>query len=297
MNPNVSQVHISMEDFSPKVLRSYFLTSGTELPKGYKFSKRNVYDYEIEFFLDSNGAMVLDDKVYPVQYGDVAFRKPGQTTQGIMQFNCYLICVDLLGNTNKNSDTYDFIKEQEFQNYYINPVLESIPPLFHPPMGKKYQFLFDSLLKEFINPGKTSAMLLKSYLLQLISELYLDSCDPLLNGIVPLSPYYAVITKVVEYIKHNFQNKLTLSNLAELAGLSPNHLHKVFTRTLGITPNEFITKIRLEKAKELLVKTSLPISNIALNCGFENTPYFSFLFKKQLSFTPGEFRKRYNYIT
>jgi len=65
---------------------------------------------------------------------------------------------------------------------------------------------------------------------------------------------------------------------------------------MNITPNEYITRLRLDKSKELLVKTGLPVYEVALQCGFENIPYFSYVFKKYLNVSPGEFRKRHNYI-
>ncbi|MCX7922346.1 MAG: AraC family transcriptional regulator [Clostridia bacterium] len=296
MNQKVKKINIALKEFSPVVLKSYFFTNGMDFPQGYRFNKRYVYDYEIEYFTDSNGSMLIDDKLYPIHKGDVAFRRPGQTTQGIMQYNCYLICFDLIGNSNKNHDLYDFAKEQEFQNYYINPVLEAIPPVFHPPIGEKYHYLFEGLLKEFINPGEASPLMLKSYILQLLAQLHVDVHNPLTSDAVPLSPHYSTIKRVVEYIRKNLSNKISLNILAQVADLSPNHFHKIFSETLDITPNEFITKLRLEKAKELLVKTNLPIAEIAVQCGFENTPYFSSVFKKQLNTPPGEFRKSHSYL-
>ncbi|WP_094550662.1 helix-turn-helix transcriptional regulator [Petroclostridium xylanilyticum] len=296
MNTKIRRVKITAEEFSPKVLKSSLFTQGMTYPVGYKLNKRYIYDYEIEFFLESSGAMFIDDKLYPIHKGDIVFRKPGQTTQGIMPYCCYLICFDLLGNTHKDPETYDFDREQEFQNYYLNPVLDCIPPLFHPASGEKYHHLFDAVLKKFINPGEGSPLLLKAHVLQILYHLHEDIRNPLMNTGMPLSPHYMTLKKVVEYAQKNIQDKINLQKLAELAGLSPNHFHKIFSETMGITPNNFITKLRLDKAKELLVKTNQPISEVALECGFENIPYFSFLFKKHLNISPGEFRRKHSSI-
>ena len=50
----------------------------------------------------------------------------------------------------------------------------------------------------------------------------------------------------------------------------------------------FITKLRLDKAKDLLIRTDLTISDISAKCGFDNIPYFSYLFKKQIKLSSGE---------
>jgi AraC-like DNA-binding protein len=74
--------------------------------------------------------------------------------------------------------------------------------------------------------------------------------------------------------------------------LSSTYLHGLFTRALGLTPRELLTRLRLAKARELLVATSLPGAEVARECGFENVPYFFTLFRRQTGLTPGEFRRR-----
>jgi AraC-like DNA-binding protein len=111
-----------------------------------------------------------------------------------------------------------------------------------------------------------------------------------------MSPHYGTIKRVIEFIEKNIGNRILLNDLSQLTDLSPNHFHKIFTETMGITPNVFIIKMKLDKAKELLIRTTLPISEISSLCGFENIPYFSYLFKKQVELSPGEFRKRHSYI-
>ncbi|MDP4181243.1 MAG: AraC family transcriptional regulator [Bacillota bacterium] len=286
----------SNEELSPRLLKSIFFTQGANLPKGHLLRERYVYDYEFELMVFSEGSMVIEDKTYDIAQGDLIFRKPGQYTQGIMPYSCYYICVDIIGNTGKSPFNYDIYKEQSYQNYCINPILESIPTIFHPPHIEKYQFLFDSILKEFITASPGSELILKSYVLNLIYLLYQDCTNPLINRTVPLSPHYGIIKKVIEYIDENIERKIQLSDLSALSGLSPNHFHNIFTKTMGLTPNVFITKVRLDKAKEYLTRTDLPISEISLKCGFDNIPYFSHIFKKQLNLSPGEFRKMHSYI-
>ena len=304
-NIKIDSINVSNEGLSPKVLKSSLFSIGTNYPHGYRLKERYVYDYEVEFIIFSEGSMIIDEQHHIVKQGDVVFRRPGQYTQGIMPYNCYLICMDMLGNTGKNPASYDFCKshsaydiykKQNYQNICQNPLLDAIPQVFHPQHPEKYQYLFDSVLKEFINPSHGSELILKSYVLNILYQLYHDSTDPLVNSSIPLSPHYGTIKKVLDYIEKNVDKKIVLDDLARLTNLSPNHFHKIFTESMGITPNVFITKIKLDSAKELLIRTDLPISEISARCGFENAPYFSYLFKKQIDVSPGEFRKRHSYI-
>lgn len=296
MNVDVNKESILTEDFSPKVLKSYLFTQGMNLPEGFKLKERYVYDYELEFFTYSKGSMIIDDKNYTINKGDIVFRRPGQYTQGTMPYCCYLICFDLLGNTGKNLLTYDFDEVQQFQAYYLNPIIDIIPTVFHPPFYEKYNELFDAVLKEFIKAQQCSSLMLKSNVLRILYELYEDVKNPLTGKSNIATSYYAPLKRVTEYIEKNYGNKISLNKLSEIANLSSTYFHKVFTETLGITPNEYVTKVRVDKAKELLIRTDLTIYDIALKCGYENIPYFSYTFKKRLNISPSEFRKRYSFF-
>ena len=296
MEPQIKTVEILVDDISPKVLKTSLFTSGADMPEGYKFRKREVYDYEMEFFLSSNGSMLIDDTIYPIKKGDIVLRRPGQITQAIMPFSCYVIFVDLLGNTGKDSEDYDFERKQEFQNNYTNEMLDLIPPVFHTSLNDRYDYLFDAVLKEFINYNEVSSILLKSLILQILHQLYSDVKNPFRNAFIPTSSHYSILKKVVEYIQNNIQENLSLKKLAEFSGLSPNYLHMLFTKTMNVTINEYITILRLEKAKGCLVTTESSVSEIALECGFENIPYFSYVFKRRVNVSPSQFRKKYRYL-
>ena len=254
-----------------------------------------MYDYELEFFVYSKGSMIIDNKEYDISKGDVVFRKPGQYTQGIMPYSCYLICFDLLGTSNKDPETYDFTKEQEFQCNYSNTILDEIPPVFKPSNYRKYQEMFDLVLKEFINPREYSEILLKSSVLRIIYEICSDIKNPFVSKESINSAHYMAVKRAMEYIETNLKEKINLEKVASVANLSPTYFHKVFTNTLGMTPTEYITKVRIDKAKELLVKTNIPVYEVALECGYENIPYFSYTFKNRNNIAPGEFRKRHSY--
>jgi len=296
MKPDLTSITVSNEDLSPRILKSSLFSQGANLPHGYRLKERFVFDYEFEFILFSEGSMVIDNENHSINKGDLIFRKPGQYTQGIMPYSCYFVCVDMLGRSGKQPLDYDIYTTQTFQPHFINPVLESIPTVFHPPHTEKYQILHDSILKEFISHSPGSDLILKSYILNLIYQLYQDTTNPFINRAVPASPHHNVLKKVLDYIDANLEKKILLNDLAMISNLSPNHFHKVFTETMGLTPNAFISKIRLDKAKELLIRTDLPVSEISINCGFENIPYFSYLFKKHVCVSPGEFRKQHSYI-
>lgn len=95
-----------------------------------------------------------------------------------------------------------------------------------------------------------------------------------------------------EYIDRNYQNPdLSLRMLAELAGLSPAYLGKVFTAVTAYTFNDYLNSVRTARAAELLLSTNLPISKISEKVGILNTNYFYSLFKKRYGVTPSAYRR------
>lgn len=292
----IKRENVNTDKFSPKVLNSYLFTQGRNYAKDYKLKERYVYDYEIEFFVFSEGSMVIDQQNYEISKGDIVFRRPGQYTQATMPYCCYLICFDLLGDTGKEALSYDLYKKQEFQKNYKNNILDSLPTISHPPFYDKYQNLFDRVLKEFINQRDSSDLILKSTLLRIIYELYEDVTNLMAYKNNVAFTHFVSIKNVKEFIDQNIESKITLNDLGNVAKLSPTYFHKVFTETVGITPNEYVMKVRLEKAKELLVRTDLTIYEIALKCGYDNIPYFSHSFKQKTSISPSEFRKKHSYF-
>ena len=95
------------------------------------------------------------------------------------------------------------------------------------------------------------------------------------------------------FINENIERQdLGLSLVSESVGLSPYYFSKLFKKEKGIGLSNFISNTRIDHAKELLVNTVIPLSEVALQSGFSSAPYFSQVFKKTVGSTPGEFRRK-----
>ena len=100
--------------------------------------------------------------------------------------------------------------------------------------------------------------------------------------------------EIIRYIRENYADKdLSINTIANRAFLSPTYLCSFFKKTTGKTLNEFITEVRIEKAKELLKDGRLKLYDVASRIGFVDTNYFSTLFKKFTGITPSEYREKH----
>lgn len=102
-----------------------------------------------------------------------------------------------------------------------------------------------------------------------------------------------LVTESVKLIEQNIGNEnFSVNEIAVALHISLSYLSKIFKKHLGATCIEYITQKRMEKAKELLVHTTMTQEEIAHAVGYTNVHYFSMLFKKQLGETPGQYRRQ-----
>ena len=100
------------------------------------------------------------------------------------------------------------------------------------------------------------------------------------------------VDKARVYLNQHYKEpSLMLQDVARQVGLSQSHLSTVFAQETGSTFTQYLTALRIGKAKELLVTTQLRSSEIAFEVGYNDAHYFSYLFKKVTGMTPGEFRR------
>jgi YesN/AraC family two-component response regulator len=97
---------------------------------------------------------------------------------------------------------------------------------------------------------------------------------------------------IVSYIKNNINKDLSLEKMSKVVNMNKFYLSKLFKKEIGINYNTYVTDQKINKAKELLANTNVPILNIALDLGYKNSNYFSRVFKKNEGINPTEFRKQ-----
>jgi AraC-like DNA-binding protein len=111
------------------------------------------------------------------------------------------------------------------------------------------------------------------------------------RGTLPrLGPEPRAVCRAKEFLAARFHADPSLADLAQAAHLSPFHLLRVFTRTTGQTPHEFLTQQRVNAAKNLLT-SDLSLARIAAECGFADQSHMTRLFRRQHGITPGRYRK------
>lgn len=102
--------------------------------------------------------------------------------------------------------------------------------------------------------------------------------------------YEARIARATDYIRKNLGKRITLAAVAKAASFSHFHFHRLFTDIVGETPHDFVWRLRAEKAVNILRNSSLPIQEIAFQCGYSNQSNLAKNLKKHYKMTPTQIR-------
>lgn len=106
-----------------------------------------------------------------------------------------------------------------------------------------------------------------------------------------LQPFHD-ISKAVSYLRQNYHEDISIQELARHAGLSPRQLERKFRSAFGVTPQQFLIKTRLLAACRTLRETNRSLTEIALDCGFNDQSALTHHFRKNIGMTPGQFRRK-----
>jgi len=119
----------------------------------------------------------------------------------------------------------------------------------------------------------------------------IEAIEIAISSMKTLAANETIVEKIQRYIELHLDEELSRQYVADFVGLSPDHVVKLFKKEMGLSISDYILEKRISRAKELLLKTDMTISDVAISVGYTNFSYFSTLFRKETSMTPQEFRR------
>lgn len=174
--------------------------------------------------------------------------------------------------------------------------------------GPEYLQQFGKLIQWAVSTVKVSGDASEQITVSAVSTLEsLQQCETLDEALRCLYDYFSAmngmirrkkitsreVKQAVDYIDANYSGNLSLQQVADHVKLSPNYLSSLFKKEIDSGFTEYLTDVRIEKAKELLLDTYFKTYEIAESVGFSENAYFCKIFKKATGKTPGEFRKQW----
>lgn len=149
--------------------------------------------------------------------------------------------------------------------------------------------VFENMLWEFQNRYRGYSWAIRLKLIELLVTVMRDKRFTIpVKGLKPISE--GRIQDVVQYLQTEYMNEIGVEDALSICHLSRSHFHALFKEETGQTFVEYLSSLRCQRAGELLVRTDLPILDIALQCGFNNLSHFYHVFKREKGVTPRHFR-------
>lgn len=152
----------------------------------------------------------------------------------------------------------------------------------------RFRILFEKLSAEYSRGGEDGAIMIKN----LISELIVLTVRSFAERVANKRNINLLMATAGGYIEENLGNNIRVSGIAKMLNISTRHFNRAFKKFFDASPQEFITHLRINKAKSMLVFTTINITEIAAACGFYDCTHFCKIFRKQTGITPKEYRKK-----
>lgn len=280
---NNEQFDITYEDFNPTIL---FACKGKVTQTG----DYHKHDFtEIIYILSGHSKYIINNEIYDLYSGDMFICNPGIYHQ-LLFINNNEPCVEF----------YCGFTDFQFKNMSPNCIDINDKYILHMSCEAKQEILklCYNMVVENLSCKAGKYFMLKAYLIQMlltiIREFEIYDCKPETKGcnFDNFNKNYAV-KKIITYINENYSHKISLDKIAQNMYLSPVYISKIFKEETGESPINYLIKIRLEKAKEILLQSnSNSIKEVATLVGYEDAYYFSKLFKKYYGVSPLNYKKR-----
>ncbi|MDD6483372.1 MAG: helix-turn-helix domain-containing protein [Clostridiales bacterium] len=234
--------------------------------------------HELYYLLGGSTQYHIEDRSFDVFEGDFVF-----VPKGVRHSTDSRECL----NTERILISFD----DESVDAGALPILDTLGAYNHIQTAKagsgRAEEILHLLREEYEGAGAYRETMLKLYISELIVCLnrYMKKNNSQTGG--------ETMRAVAEYIRRNYAQDISLSELSEKFFISKSHLSRSFKAHFGVGINEYIRSVRIRRAARLLENTDMRVTDAALMCGFGDSNYFSAVFKKYKGIAPQKYSRLY----
>lgn len=236
--------------------------------------------YLIHFVLKGSGTFYVNGKSYKIK-----------ENQG------FLICPDIVTYYEADKEepwlyTWVGFKGIKAEHYLKLANLEEENPIFECMEAEFIKKCFEDMRKATeLKYGRE--LRLQGLLIMFLSELIEEAGK---NVIISSNYKELYIKKSLQFVETNYSSKISISEMAKSVGLNKNYFSTFFRENIGVTPQQYIIKYRINKACELMSNEGLTIGDISRSVGYDDTLGFSKIFKKEKGMSPKKYRENVSAI-
>lgn len=273
-----------------------YINKSTELEKYINVMHKHDF-IEIVYVISGKGLHLVGDSKYEVSKGDLfvinydvphCFLPPENGKDQPVVYNCTFMPEFL------DSALFTSIHFEDVTSSYLFKSLFPEDYMPYPDLklcGTDFieiGELFSKMYNEYKQMKKGYCDIIRAYIIELIVKIFrnIDSSGDKKHNIKNIE----VMEKAIDYMKNNYNQDISLSDLAMRTFFSKNYFSKLFKEVTGLNVSDYIQKIRIDEACGLLMNTDMKVVDIALQVGFNDIKFFYEVFKRITGKTPGEYR-------
>lgn len=254
--------------------------------------------FELAYIMEGSTTQTLDGKTETVHEGAYYIIDHGSlhgytNSENIRIVNC-LFLAEFVDAALTNCSSFDELMRVCLIRYYKQYLgLTPVNRIFYDEDGTILKLLKE-MQKEYENRKIGYQEVFRGKLLEILIITMRKVVEQ--YGDVPIEKITdsAIIREAVHYFEANYQEKALLSNFCEKHHYNLQYISRRFKKETGLTALEYLQKIRIDKACNLLAGSKLTIREIAHRTGYDDIKFFNRVFRKMVGMTPGEYRKQSN---
>lgn len=285
-------------EFNPHVIACSQLRLEDNSAPRTAYPARTVRWYELELILeDDRGGIVVDGEELPTRVGTLFLRKPGMRVQGICAYGCRSMVFDsfydpVLEEVYAAQSPFGDGPTRALNDYILGhhrncALLSSLPTVIQLERHEEVAELLREAYSHQLAGGAESAFYVKSILFQVL-RMALEQLGA--QSRVTPSDCYQRMQQIKNYLEDCYPEPITLEALGRRALMSTGYLCRAFKKAVGVSPVEYLMRVRIASAKHYLTVTNKTVSEIAGLCGFKTEAHFYKTFKQREGLTPSAFR-------
>jgi AraC-like DNA-binding protein len=232
----------------------------------------------------------VEGEHFPLQKGDLFFFPAGMRHCSLFlpgrKFDCYVLEFEsqMFSTTHPaDREILDVVNKMSLFRGRV-PLSDQV--------GSTIKRILSELHREFREKNAAYLAVLKMMAMELFVTIARDA--EFSSQGIPLkrSPSHEeLVREVIHYLNASYMNSISIDSVLEFCPLSRSHFHMVFKEHTGRTLLEYLTDLRVEKAKERLAATDAPVAEIAMQTGFKTSSYFGQVFRLCTGISPGDYRR------
>ncbi|MDD9268901.1 helix-turn-helix domain-containing protein [Paenibacillus sp. GCM10023248] len=235
-------------------------------PKGWAIHNREMTEFVLQYVVDGFARYPIGENAYETRRGDLLFHRPHERHSILTVDDSPYVCISLVFHFGSAAFPYDelFKRRHLLGNFADHPV----------------ETMLSQLVSHYRLPGLAHQLHCQSLLMRILAEAAQDMEAPGL----PAKSDAAQMPKLVlikNYLNDHYNRNIQMNELENVSGLSKNYILALFRKHVGMPPMQYLTWIRVNKAKELAIQTSLSVSEIAGRVGYADVHTFGRMFKKK----------------